>query len=362
MYCLMVDPMPRQWSLALTDSESGKVLSQLDAPSPAGGDDTSPLERALKKIFLKRDVHPGSSRLDSQVKEVHYRLTNGGGIQSSPAVVNETLLMKLRVASAKAPFHVPPLLNSIAILRKIFPKAVHKVYSETVFFNQLPQARRVYAIPAEISSKLKINRNGLHGIFHKHASEIASGPAVISWCLDRRISVCGMAEGVPQMISGGVTPLEGIIGETVCGDIDPGIILYLMEKEKISTMKMDHLLKEESGFRALTGMDLDLAGVFGKRSSSNKCSLALEMLEYQILKYTGRIFALMDGFTDLVIGGCYAEPVFPYVYQLLKNMSFAGIQLKPLSGVKRDKITVLSADDSKVKVTLTREGFLELMR
>ena len=153
---------------------------------------------------------------------------------------------------------------------------------------------------------------------------------IISVVLDKQTTVCPVKNNLPLAISLGFTPLEGVMSRTSCGDLDPGIVFYLMNAHKFSIYKIDDILKNESGFLGLTGYDLKLKELVKFYGKDPKVNSAFEIYEGQLLKYIGEGISVLGGLDNIVFSGEGVGPLIPVIYSLIKKISFLGINIKSL--------------------------------
>ena len=286
-----------------------------------------------------------------KLEAASFRLLFGGGIFGENVKIDDHFFSKIKSLAQQFPFYIPVVDRSI---RQFYEK--HKgvpmfAFFETPFFEKLPDEEKYYAIPQEYFQKTSIKRQGFHGIFHKHNASLAgSQKKIISVVLDRQTTVSAIDSSRPLSISLGYTPLEGIMGRTSCGDLDPGIVFYLMKRYNLSIFKIDEILKSESGFYGLTGYDIDIDELFRFYGKDKKVDFAFLVYQNQILKYIGEGISVLKGFDAIVFSGCYAKTLAPLIYNLIKKISFLGITLEALPW--KNNLQMVSSENSRVKVYL----------
>lgn len=224
----------------------------------------------------------------------------------------------------------------------------------TGYFRQLPEQARRYAISISPVVGTELTRYGYHGLYHKMNGEIPATPnKVISIVLGKKTTVSAIINKDPLTISMGFTPLEGIMGERNCGDIDPGIIMYLMNQGNLSIYHIDEILKNESGFKGLTGLDYAIPDLFSLLDTKPKVALAFDIYREQIRKYCGEAILQLGGFTDMVFSGEYAAKLVPFIYQFIKEFSFLDVQLKELPWeAPSTKISEITESSSRIRIYL----------
>lgn len=260
-----------------------------------------------------------------------FRLHFGGSLFTAPVRIDAGFPEELARLSGIFPLYIPPACKLIRLFYQAFKEVPQFAFFETSFFSGLPLSETTYPLKNDCCDKSVVAKYGFHGIFHEaHAGLVPDADRIISVVLDRHTTVCAIHEKKPAAVSLGCTPLEGIMSSKSCGDIDPGIIVYLMKEKNVSPYRIDKLLKTESGFYGMTGYDLppdDLIKFYGK---DEKVTLAFSVYKNQILKYIGDYIALLHGFDALVFAGQYAGALGQIIYEIAKDISFLGISLGAL--------------------------------
>jgi acetate kinase len=198
-----------------------------------------------------------------------------------------------------------------------------------------------------------IKRGGFSGLLHSYSLHIAKNKLkIISIVLDSQTTVAAIFKGRPLLVSLGMTPLEGIMGQKSCGDIDPGIIFYLMQKEELNIFQIDNILKEKSGFLGLTGYNIFFKELFSLYGVDKKVTFAFDVYRDQIIKYIGFSLALLEGADAIVFSGKYLDSLRPFIYGLLKRISFLGITLKSLPWQSEGDMVMANSPSSCMSVYL----------
>jgi acetate kinase len=254
------------------------------------------------------------------IKVVAYRVVHSGGVIPDGSEASEANIKKLKEISNLAPLHNPPAIENIKVSKKVFSKQKHKLFFDTAFFDDLPVESKTYPLPLALAEKEKIKKFGFHGISHKYALEESGtrkSDRVISIHLGAGCSVCAIVNKKPLDTSMGLTPSGGVIMQSRTGDIDPGIVFYIIRK--LGAGKTEKIINNESGLAGLTGTSgnmydvLYLAGqkiedsnylppmsIKKDAKSTEDALLALKLYANSIKKYIGGYATLMGG-VDLVI-------------------------------------------------------------
>jgi acetate kinase len=247
------------------------------------------------------------------------RTTFGGPDFSGPTIVTDDVLARLEAQVPNSPLLLPAVLMLARAAADVFPDVPVVLVFETGLFANLPAREYTYGLNAELAHDLGLRRYGYHGIYHRAACAEAArhrphtGPAaptspaarVISICLEPRPEVAALVGCRPVMVTSGTTPLEGLPGETTCGELDPSIILILAEKMKWGPEQINAVLTRSSGIAGMVGEAATLEEVLhGARPNLRQTR---RVLRYRILLACGAAVAAMGGVDAIVFSGRYAS-------------------------------------------------------
>ena len=323
-------------------------------------------EKAPELCFFARDpaVLAGEDSLRGCIREisgreniegVSFRILFGGDYFAGPEIVNKRFLARFEKLTTLFPFYVPSMLKMLKRFKEALGGIPLVAFFETSFFLRLPESAKFYALPFKFRKDTSIRKWGFHGIFHQHNTGMfPPADKSISVVIDKQTTVCAASGNRPLSISLGYTPLEGVMSRTSCGDIDPGIVFYLMNVHNFSMHRIDEMLKNESGFLGLTGYDIELRDMLKLRGRDAKVDLAFEVYQSQVMKHIGEGIAAMGGLDNIVFAGAYLDMFIPVIYDMLKKVSFLGISTLGLPWKKDKGISAVSSRDSGIKVYLNR--------
>ncbi len=243
----------------------------------------------------------------AQVKAVGHRVVHGGENLTRPAVVDAWVKDEIGRAAALAPLHNVHHLAGIAAAEAVFPHAVQFGFFDTAFHSTIPPHAFLYALPWEYYRDHKIRRYGFHGISHQYVSRQAArhlgrpleGLRLISCHLGNGCSVTAIKDGRSLDTSMGLTPLEGLVMGTRTGDMDPAVVVHLMERLGLDLTEVKAILNKKGGMLALGGIgsgDLRDIEAACQRGEERPC-LALEVFCHRIKKYVGAYLAVLGGVT-----------------------------------------------------------------
>jgi acetate kinase len=262
------------------------------------------------------------------VEAVAFHLYFGGEFFDKPVRVTAGFISTMKKMAAFSPLYLPAVCGSMELFRTMLKDTPLFAFSETSLFSGLPARERRYPIAPKFFGDSGVMKRGFHGIYHgMHAARFGRHARVISVVLDRYTSVCALDRGTAASVSFGWTPLEGIMSGRSCGDVDPGIIVYLMKEHGYSMYRIDDLLKKESGFYGMTGSDLPPETLIGLYGKVPEVTLAFDVYKNQILKHIGDALTVMNGFEIMVFAGQNVLPFRPIVEGLAKQLSFMGVQV-----------------------------------
>ncbi len=327
-------------------------------------------EKVVEDV-LARDHREALSKVISivtsmglEIEAIGHRVVHGGHKFFESVIIDNEVIEYIREFSKLAPLHNPPNLLGILACKEILPNLKQVAVFDTAFHQTIPEENYIYGIPYRYYEKHRIRKYGFHGTSHKYVAyktcEILKIDIekinIITCHLGNGASITAIKNGKSFDTSMGMTPLEGLLMGTRCGDIDPGIILFLMDKENISTSEMDKLLNKESGILGISGISSDMRIIEEEYIRGNsKATLAFKVFCNRIKKYIGA-YAFEMGKVDLIIftGGIGENS--PIARELiLSGLENFGIKIDPKENEKafKGKFGIISTNDSKVIVTVT---------
>ena len=290
---------------------------------------------ALERIaeFL-RDPALGGIRSGEDLAAVGHRVVHGGDRFSTTTEIDQEVKTQIRDLSRLAPLHNPPNLEGILLAESLFPGAIQVAVFDTAFHQTIPLKARKYAIPNPLFRDHGVQVYGFHGTSHKYVSEqvaplLGKDARIVSLHLGNGCSATAILDGKSVDHSLGFTPSNGLIMGTRSGDIDHGIIFYLVETLGYSLEEVSNLLTKESGLLGLTGYT-DFRDIQqGAERGEENCVLAMEMAAYRIRKYIGAYAAAMNGLDGLIFTAGIGEHSATLRKAVCQEMDFLGIHLDP---------------------------------
>ena len=305
-----------------------------------------------------------------EIAAVGHRVVHGGERFVTSALLDAEVIGAIEEVQDLAPLHNPPNLAGIRAAEKHLPKVPHVAVFDTAFHQTMPEHAYRYALPTKLYSEHRVRRYGFHGTSHRYVVDKAAKVLgktsekvnVITCHLGNGCSMTAVKHGKSIDTTMGMTPLEGLVMGTRCGDIDPAITFYLVDQVGLSLKEIDKIYNKESGLLGLSETSNDMRDIVGKAQTGDKrAELARNKFAYQVRKYIGAYMAVL-GRTDAVVfaGGIGENSVDcrKLICQDLENM---GIRL---DGARNDDPRAhrgfFSTDDSPVKliVILTNEEIM----
>lgn len=301
--------------------------------------------------FLRRRIISMAGR--EAIEAFSFRIVFSGDLLGIVEQVDGDFLKRFEKLTGFFPFYVPLMSEILKRFREAFDSVPVIAFSETSFFSGLPDERKYYALPFEYYRETGIRKWGFHGISHASNSKaVDSGKKVISIVMDRQTTVCGLSGRKPLTISLGYTPLEGIMSSKGCGDIDPGIVFYLMNVHGFSVHRIDEILKSESGFLGVTGCNMDIPELLKLRGRKVSVDLAFGIYLSQVLKHAGEAVAALGGLDAIVFAGPGTVGAEPLVWDIARSFSFLGAHAKDLPWERNEGFSVLSTEESDISIMI----------
>ncbi|MEA2017109.1 MAG: acetate kinase [Campylobacterota bacterium] len=246
---------------------------------------------------------------------VGHRIVHGGTFFDKPIIIDDTVCKKIDQLSTLAPLHNPANLAGIEAIKKLSPKTIQVAVFDTAFHQTIPNFSSIYPLPYEYYEKYDIKKYGFHGTSHQYVAKKASeqlgkkiqNTNLITLHLGNGASVCAIKEGISIDTSMGFTPLEGLMMGTRCGDIDPSLVSYIMDKLNISKDEVNNILNKKSGFLGICGTS-DLREVINlSENGDENATLAILMFVYRIKKYIGSYMMILEDVDAIVFTGGIGE-------------------------------------------------------
>ena len=317
-------------------------------------------KRALELVMesLTNEEYGAIKSLD-EIDAVGHRVVHGGEDFAQSVIIDEKVLKGIEDNVEIAPLHNPPNIMGIKACQRLLPNVKQVAVFDTAFHQTMPAESYIYALPYEYYEKYKIRRFGFHGTSHKYITNRAAemlGKDVnevnlITCHLGNGSSICAVKNGKSIDTSMGFTPLEGLAMGTRCGDLDPAILPFLMEKENLSTDEINTLINKKSGVLGISGVSSDFRDIEAARDEGNKrAKLALDIFEKRVRGYIGSYMTELDHVDAIVFTAGVGENSIEMRESIVNGLKSLGIKIDTERNNVRGEDKLISADDSSIKI------------
>ncbi len=296
----------------------------------------------------------------NEIGAVGHRVVHAGEKYNSSVAITDEVIAALKECIDLAPLHNPPNLEGIYAINKLLPQVPQVGVFDTAYHQTMDEKAYLYGIPYSLYEKYKVRRYGFHGSSHRFVSQRAADILgkkiedlkIISCHLGNGASMCAIKNGISVDTSMGMTPVEGLVMGTRCGDIDAGALLYIADKEETSILYTSTLLNKHSGMLGLSGVSSDMRDIETAAADGNhRAQVALDIYHYRIKKYIGAYAAAMDGVDVVIFTGGVGENGWETREEVSKGLEFMGIEFDKANNTKlRGKEALISKPESKVTV------------
>jgi acetate kinase len=307
------------------------------------------------------DAEHGVVKSMDEIGAVGHRVVQAGEKYSSSVLITDDVIAALEECVDMAPLHNPPNLLGIAACQELMPNTPMVGVFDTAFHQTMPPESYIYAIPYEYYEKYKIRRYGFHGTSHKYVAERTADILgvniedlkIITCHLGNGASVTAIKRGKSIDTSMGFTPLEGLVMGTRSGDIDPAIVSYIRQKENLNSGESTNILNKKSGVLGISGVSSDFRDLEEAVAQGNeRAALALKVFAHKVKHYIGAYIAEMNGVDAIVFTAGVGENDINIRDIICSELGNLGIKLDLVKNKVKGKETIISRDDSKVKILL----------
>lgn len=320
-----------------------------------------PNHRVAVKMMLDAllDKDHGVIKDVSEIGAVGHRVVHGAEKFSGSVKITDEVMDVLKECVEIAPLHNPPNIIGIEAAKELMPDVPMVGVFDTAFHQTMPEYAYMYGLPYELYEKYSIRRYGFHGTSHRfvsiEAAKFVNKPIeqlnMLTLHLGNGSSISAVKNGKSIENSMGFTPLEGIVMGTRCGNIDPTIVAYIMQKENIPVDKINDYLNKKCGVLGISGVSSDFRDIEEAADKGNKrAKLALDVFAYQAKKIMGSYVAAMNGLDVVVFTGGIGENSITMRQSICSNMDYFGIEIDDEKNNVRGKQAEISPDNAKTKV------------
>ncbi len=315
------------------------------------------------QAVLNALVDPKNGVISSmkEIDAVGHRVVHGGEKFSKSVLITDEVMAAIEECNPLAPLHNPANIIGIKACQALMPGTPMVAVFDTAFHQTMPAHAYMYALPYEYYTEDKVRRYGFHGTSHKYVSRRAAAMLgrpieelkIITCHLGNGSSVTAIDGGKSVDTSMGFTPLAGVPMGTRSGDLDAGIIQYVMNRHQIGVDEMLNILNKKSGVQGVSGVSSDFRDLTAAAAKGNdRAGLAVEMFNYGVKKLIGSYAAAMGGVDVIVFTAGVGENDANQRMAIASGLEFMGVKMDEKANQVRGKETVISAPDSRVKVLL----------
>jgi len=294
----------------------------------------------------------------SEISAVGHRVVHGGEKFHESVIIDENVIQAIRDCIELAPLHNPPNIIGIEACQQIMPGTPMVAVFDTAFHQTMPKYAYLYALPYEIYEKYGVRKYGFHGTSHKYVSQRAAEmlgkpleeTKLISCHLGNGASVCAIDGGKSVETSMGFTPLAGLAMGTRSGTIDPAVISYLMEKEKMTIKEINDYLNKKSGVLGISGVSSDFRDIQAAAEQGNeRAKLAIEIFCYRVKKYIGEYAAVLGGADAIIFTAGIGENNSVVRAKAMEGLEHLGAVIDPEKNKVKGEEMDISAENAKVR-------------
>jgi acetate kinase len=297
----------------------------------------------------------------NQISAIGHRVVHGGEKFTCSVRIDESVLNTVKEVAHLAPLHNPPNISGIEAAQAVLPNVPHIAIFDTAFHQTMPEEAYIYPLPHEWYEKHGVRRYGFHGTSHlfvsKRAAVLLGKPAkdcnIITMHIGNGVSHTAIKNGISVDTSMGLTPLEGAVMGTRCGDIDPAIPGFMMQLENLSAKEIDGILNKKSGILGITKRFTDRRDVIANAEQGDHlCALAIQIEAYRLKKYIGSYMAILGRLDAVVFTAGVGERGWQIRETSLQNLEHMGIFLdkERNKAAVKGKEALITTDDSPIKV------------
>lgn len=297
-----------------------------------------------------------------EIDAVGHRVVHGGEKFNKSVLINDEVIAKIKECYGIAPLHNPVNMAGIDAINEVLPEVPQVGVFDTAFHQTMPAKSYMYALPYKYYAEDGVRRYGFHGTSHRYVSQRVCeflgvepiGKKIITCHVGNGGSITAVKDGKSIDTSMGLTPTEGLMMGTRCGDVDPGALIFLMDKHNLSSKDMLNMVNKESGLAGVSGVSSDMREITAAAKQGNeKAILSLEMYEQRITKYVGAFAAEMGGVDIIVFTGGVGEHQSSTRANVCNPLRFMGIEIDDAANdANNGDEGIISTPNSAVKVVV----------
>ncbi len=320
-----------------------------------------PTHKEAIEVVLETLTSGETKVIDSidEIEAIGHRVVHGGEYFNSSVIVDEDVISKLKELIPLAPLHNPANIMGMEIAKEILPTKPNVAVFDTAFHQTMPASNYMYAVPYEDYKNHGVRKYGFHGTSHYYVSNKAKealnkdDSKIIVCHLGNGSSVCAVRDGKSIDTSMGLTPLEGLMMGTRSGDIDPGVMAYLMEKKNMSAEEVTNYLNKKSGLLGVSGISSDLREVIEAcENGDERAKTTIDMKCNRIKKYICSYAGMLEGVDAICFTAGIGENADLIREKVCSGLEFMGIEVDTDKNKDRTSCDIkeINKDTSKTKI------------
>jgi acetate kinase len=298
---------------------------------------------------------------DYDITAIGHRMVQGGLQHMNPQIVTDQLLSSLSGLVSLAPGHLPAELAAIRAFAQVFPQATQVVCFDTAFHQHMPFVARHYALPRRLWEQGLV-RYGFHGLSYEYimqqlqqtAPETAQGRIIIAH-LGNGASMTAVHKGRSIDTTMGLTPAGGLVMSTRPGDLDPGVILYLLKEQQMSLDELNELLNKQAGLKAISGRESDVEVLLETAPEHPHAAEAIDLFCYQARKHVGALAAALGGLDTFIFTGGIGEHAAEIRERICEGLEFLGMHIDTTQNEQAASVISTPGSAVTIRVIATSE-------
>ncbi len=316
---------------------------------------------ALKEITGWLDGAGTGKKIDA----ISHRIVHGGCAYTAPHLTSPELLEALEELIPFAPDHLPHEIGAIKAFERSYPGVKQIACFDTAFHRTMPEVARLYALPEEVRQH-GVERYGFHGLSYEYilselkketGLETAHGRVIIAH-LGNGASMAAFHGGRSMDTTMGFTPAGGLVMSTRSGDLDPGVIVYLLKEKKMNAAALNRMVNKQSGLIGVSGTSPDMKELLDREKKDTRAADAVELFCYQAKKYIGALAAVLGGLETLIFTGGIGEHAPSIRERICRGMGFLGIRVDAARNNKNAAVISGDSGPTIVRVMRTNEELM----
>ena len=338
---------PEQGFLQAGDQDGHELTAQkLDLPDH---------DVAWKTLFDWLQGH----EIGQDLHAVGHRLVHGGPTHIKPQLVSPALIEDLKLLIPLAPDHLPDELKGLEAVSRHFQDLPQIVCFDTAFHRRMPEVAQRYALPEPLF-RAGLRHYGFHGLSYEYVTrelvkeagpQEASGKLIIAH-LGNGASMAAIEGGRSRDTTMGLTPAGGLVMSTRVGDLDPGVIVYLLQEKGMTPAAVNHLINHQAGLLGISGISADMHDLLAQADTQADAALAVQIFCYQARKFAGALAAALGGLDTFIFTGGIGENSATIRARICANLEFLGMHLDPAKN--QENAPIISLQDSPVTVRVIK--------